>query len=137
MHGRAWVPRPRTDDGNHNAAWDSMFCRTCRLHCQTLRTTQPVSAGDEIVVQTKDGLATIPSGNLSGSGSVLIAAEGSAWGAATGSRRRAVGRGPRYNGADGHPRATPAAPPRRIEQRDASGNGAAPNHTPAQGFARR
>jgi len=42
------------------------------------------SAVRQLVVQTKDGLATIPSGNLSGSGSVLIAAEGSASGAATG-----------------------------------------------------
>ena len=52
----------------------------------TVRDIVATRAGEvrQLVVQTKDGLATIPSGNLSGSGSVLIAAEGSASGAATG-----------------------------------------------------
>jgi hypothetical protein len=52
----------------------------------TVRDIVATRAGEirQLVVQTRDGLATIPSGSLSGSGSVLIAAEGSASGAATG-----------------------------------------------------
>lgn len=52
----------------------------------TVRDIVATRAGEvrQLVVQTKDGLATIPSGSLSGSGSILIAAEGSASGAATG-----------------------------------------------------
>jgi len=52
----------------------------------TVRDILTTRAGEvrQLVVQTRDGLATIPSGSLSGSGSVLIAAEGSASGAASG-----------------------------------------------------
>ena len=52
----------------------------------TVRDIVATRAGEvrQLVVQTRDGLATIPSGNFSGSGSVLIAAEGSASSAATG-----------------------------------------------------
>ena len=52
----------------------------------TVRDIVATRAGEvrQLVVQTKDGLATIPSGNLAASGSVLIAAEGSASGGAAG-----------------------------------------------------
>ena len=85
-HGQTWAEAAAEGEGAFAVTQGMPVQLPSGERLGTVRDILTTRAGEvrQLVVQTRDGLATIPSGSLSGSGSVLIAAEGSASGAASG-----------------------------------------------------